>query len=69
MFWITYKKPRTFCKSSPQSIIAKMGGQTKGAKLGQIIRIEKEQLTKHLDKVVRGTVEDALHALLDSTEA
>ena len=38
----------------------------KEAKTGQIIRIEQEQLTKHLDRVVRGTVEQTLNALLDA---
>ena len=40
--------------------------ESKGVKAGQIIRIEQEQLTKHLDKVVRGTVEETLNALLDA---
>ena len=30
--------------------------ENKGVKPGQIIRIEQDQLTRHLDKVVRGTV-------------
>jgi len=38
----------------------------KEAKTGQIIRIEQEQLNKHLDKVVRGTVERTLNELLDA---
>lgn len=38
----------------------------KGVKKGQIIRIEEEQLSKHVDKVVRGTVEETLNALLDA---
>lgn len=38
----------------------------KEQKAGQIIRIEQEQLTNHLDKVVRGTVERTLNELLDS---
>lgn len=38
----------------------------KEAKAGQIIRIEQEQLNKHLDKVVRGTVERTLNELLDA---
>lgn len=33
---------------------------------GQIIRIEQEELSKHLDKVVRGTVEETLNALLEA---
>lgn len=40
--------------------------ESKERKAGQIIRIEQEQLTKHLDKVVRGTVEETLNALLDA---
>ena len=40
--------------------------ENKGVKSGQIIRIEQEQLTRHLDKVVRGTVEETLNALLDA---
>ena len=39
------------------------GKETKSA---QIIHIEQDQLTKHLDKVVRGTVEQTLNALLDA---
>jgi hypothetical protein len=38
----------------------------KEAKTGQIIRIEQDQLHKHLDKVVRGTVEQTLNELLDA---
>jgi putative transposase len=38
----------------------------KEAKTGQIIRIEQEQLNRHLDKVVRGTVERTLNELLDA---
>jgi transposase-like protein len=41
-------------------------GASKEAKTGQIIRIEQEQLSKHLDKVVRGTVEETLNQLLDA---
>ena len=40
--------------------------ESKERKSGQIIRIEQEQLTRHLDKVVRGTVEETLNALLDA---
>ncbi len=39
---------------------------SKEAKTGQIIRIEQEQLNRHLDKVVRGTVERTLNELLDA---
>ncbi len=38
----------------------------KEVKAGQIIRIEQDQLTKHLDKVVRGTVEETLNSLLEA---
>jgi putative transposase len=38
----------------------------KEAKTGQIIRIEQDQLHKHLDRVVRGTVEQTLNQLLDA---
>ncbi len=40
--------------------------ENKGEKTGQIIRIEQEQLTRHLDKVVKGTVEETLNSLLDA---
>lgn len=39
---------------------------SKVVKTGQIIRIEQEQLSRHLDKVVRGTVEETLNQLLDA---
>ena len=39
---------------------------SKETKTGQIIRIEQEQLNRHLDKVVRGTVEQTLNGLLDA---
>jgi putative transposase len=44
----------------------KRKGKSKEAKTGRIIRIEQEQLTNHLDKVVRSTVEETLNALLDA---
>ena len=44
----------------------KKRAKSKNTKAGSIIRIEQEQLTKHLDKVVRGTVEETLNALLDA---
>ncbi|MCF8094886.1 MAG: transposase [Desulfobacteraceae bacterium] len=44
----------------------KKRAKSKNTKAGKIIRIEQEQLTKHLDKVVRGTVEETLNALLDA---
>jgi putative transposase len=45
---------------------SKPARSSKEAKTGQIIRIEQEQLNKHLDKVVRGTVERTLNELLDA---
>ena len=45
---------------------SKPAESNKGQKAGQIIRIEQEQLNKHLDKVVRGTVERTLNELLDA---
>jgi transposase-like protein len=39
---------------------------SKEVKSGQIIRIEQEQLSRHLDKVVRSTVEETLNQLLDA---
>ena len=45
---------------------SKPGRSNKEAKAGQIIRIEQDQLNKHLDKVVRGTVERTLNELLDA---
>ncbi len=44
---------------------SKEGSGREGTKGSQIIRIEEEQLSRHLDKVVRGTVEETLNALLD----
>ena len=44
----------------------KSGRGNKEGKTGQIIRIEQDQLTKHLDKVVRGTVEETLNSLLEA---
>ncbi len=34
--------------------------------LGNVISIEDERIRNHLDRVVRGTVEDTLNALLDA---
>jgi len=38
----------------------------KEAKTSQIIKIEQDELNRHLDRVVRGTVEQTLNALLDA---
>jgi hypothetical protein len=40
--------------------------QEKGLKAGQVIHIEQEQLPRHLDNAVRGTVEKTLNELLDA---
>jgi transposase-like protein len=42
------------------------GSGREGVKGGQIIRIEEEHLSRHLNDVVRGTVEETLNALLDA---
>jgi putative transposase len=42
------------------------GSEREGVKGGQIIRIEEEHLSRHLNDVVRGTVEETLNALLDA---
>ena len=44
----------------------KSSQENKSEQAGQIIRIEQERLTKHMDKVVRGTIEETLNALLDA---
>lgn len=44
----------------------KSEGPGKETKSAQIIRIEQDALSKHLDRVVRGTVEQTLNALLDA---
>ena len=36
-------------------------------KAGKVIEIHEERLNRHLDKIVRGTVEETLNALLDTT--
>lgn len=45
---------------------SKSAKESKEEKAGQIIRIEQEQLTRHLDQVVRGIVEETINALLDA---
>jgi transposase-like protein len=42
------------------------GSGREGVKGGQIIRIEEAHLSRHLNDVVRGTVEETLNALLDA---
>ncbi|MBW1989552.1 MAG: IS256 family transposase [Deltaproteobacteria bacterium] len=44
----------------------KGGDGREAAKGGQIIKIEEERLNRHLDRIVRGTVEETLNALLDA---
>ena len=36
------------------------------SRLGNVIKIDDERIKGHLDRVVRGTVEDTLNALLDA---
>ena len=43
----------------------KTGYKVKRLKADQIVRIEQEQLTKHLDKIAKGTIEKTLNSLLD----
>jgi putative transposase len=45
---------------------SKSASGNKEGKSGQIIRVEQDQLTRHIDKVIRGTIEDTLNALLDA---
>ena len=46
--------------------ITKKSSENKEIKSGQIIRIEQEELKKHLEKIVKGSVEETLNALLDA---
>jgi len=41
-------------------------GNVASAGLGNVIKIDDERIKGHLDRVVRGTVEDTLNALLDA---
>jgi putative transposase len=45
---------------------SKLARTKKEAKTGQIIRIEQDELNKHLDKIVKGSVERTLNELLDA---
>jgi putative transposase len=38
----------------------------KGAALGNVIRIDEERIRDHLGKIVRGSVEETLNALLEA---
>jgi transposase-like protein len=42
-------------------------GEDKGTSLsGNVVRIDEERIKDHLGRIVRGTVEDTLNALLDA---
>ena len=41
-------------------------GEDSTKKLGNVIRIDDEQIKGHLGRIVRGTVEETLNALLDA---
>ena len=41
-------------------------GNTASRQLGNVIKIDDERIKGHLDRVVRGTVEETLNALLEA---
>ena len=42
-------------------------GKNKGTAMpGNVVRIDEERIKDHLGRIVRGTVEDTLNALLDA---
>ena len=43
-----------------------MTEHSKGTELGNVIRIDDERVREHLDKIVRGSVEETLNALLEA---
>ena len=43
-----------------------MTGKDKGDKMGQVIQIDEARIKDHLGEMVRGTVEEALNAMLDA---
>ena len=43
-----------------------MSDEAKGESMGQVIRIDEGRIRDHLGEMVRGTVEDALNAMLDA---
>jgi putative transposase len=43
-----------------------MDEDSKGTALGNVIRIDDERIRGHLDKILRGSVEETLNALLDA---
>ena len=43
-----------------------MSDEAKGESMGQVIRIDEGQIRDHLGEMVRGTVEEALNAMLDA---
>jgi len=45
---------------------ATMEEDSKGTALSNVIRIDDARVKDHLDKIVRGTVEETLNAMLDA---
>ena len=43
-----------------------MSDDKKGEKMGQVIQIDEARIKDHLGEMVRGTVEEALNAMLDA---
>ena len=43
-----------------------MSEEQKGESMGQVIRIDEGRIRDHLGEMVRGTVEEALNAMLDA---
>ena len=43
-----------------------MSDEPKGESMGQVIRIDEGRIRDHLGEMVRGTVEEALNAMLDA---
>ncbi len=43
-----------------------MSDEQKGEKMGEVIRIDEGRIRDHLGEMVRGTVEEALNAMLDA---
>ncbi len=43
-----------------------MSDEHKGEQMGQVIRIDEARIKDHLGEMVRGTVEEALNAMLDA---
>ena len=46
--------------------VNRMSNEPKGESMGQVIRIDESRIRDHLGEMVRGTVEEALNAMLDA---